>query len=89
VEAQYALLEASREVSAPKPDKSKFLDRINKAKDVLKDVEHESGGYHFDLISSMFTIQMEFMAGTDPPILRNLRQCSFLVTNRIENLPRS
>jgi hypothetical protein len=38
LEAQYALLEASREAAARKPDRSKFLDQIGKAKDVLKDV---------------------------------------------------
>jgi hypothetical protein len=38
LEAQYHLLEASREAASPKPDKSKFLENVAKARDLLKDI---------------------------------------------------
>jgi hypothetical protein len=38
VEAQYNLLEASREAASTKPDMSKFMERVSKAKDLLKDI---------------------------------------------------
>ena len=38
VEAQYHLLEASRQAKSERPDRSTLLDNIRKAKDLLKDI---------------------------------------------------